>query len=240
MKGINLISAVIFLAFLVVAVTIIYETTAPVIEKMQCSATLNKMKSSMIELDKVIQEVAAGGRGSKRVADFSIDSGKIYASSLSDSIYWEGECNSPVISPRTSQKIGNVVFGSYLETKAYEGVCPYCYGGSENVYVLENDHISACFKKLGSVDNMTTCNTSEILISVYQKDEADCMPLSRIEISLDGNESSTTGDCYTEIDTSGYNLPYGQVTLYMESGYIDYYVHFLLESGTDFISIRGD
>jgi len=238
MKGISFISGVIFMAFLFTAITIVYVTTAPVIEKMQCAATVDRMKSLFIQLDRLIQEVASGGQGSKRTANINIDSGRIYFSKQSNTTYWEGECESPIISPRTFQKIGNLVFGSYLETKAYEGNCDFI--DQSNAYILENEHIIACFKKIGSENNLVPCNTSDVLLGVYNKDLSEKMPLEKLEISLAGNESSKTGVCYTKIAKKGYHLPYGDVILYIESGYINYYVHFILESGADFLIIRGE
>ncbi|MCK4531687.1 MAG: hypothetical protein KAT94_02370, partial [Candidatus Aenigmarchaeota archaeon] len=78
MKGISLISGVLFTAFLIAATAIVYWTAVPVIQKMQCAATMDKMKASFVNLDKVVQTVASAGAGSKRTIAFNIDAGEIY------------------------------------------------------------------------------------------------------------------------------------------------------------------
>ncbi len=82
---------------------------------------------------------------------------------------------------------------------------------------------------------------SDLLISVYQKNLGEALPLEYLEITLDDNQTSSTGDGYTTLARSGQHLPYGEVTAYMESDYgITYSIKFILESGEDFLIIRGE
>jgi hypothetical protein len=194
------------------------------------------MKTSFIDLDKVIQKVSSEGEGSKRTIDFSIDEGEMYVSGDNDTIYWTYECSAPVFSPRTFQTIGNMIIGANLDTNAYEGVCE-----SQSAFILENEHLRACLKKVGSAGNKTYYNMSYVLISIYQKDLDAALPLEYLEITLDNNHTSSTGQGYTTLSRSGQHLPYGEVTAYMESDYgITYSINFILESGEDFMIIRGE
>lgn len=236
MRGISLVSGVLFLAFLIAATAIVYIAGVPIIENLQCSATVEKMKSSFTSLDKVIQEVSSDGSGSKRILSFNIDEGRLYISGSNDTIYWTHECKAPIFSPRTFQAFGNVIMGSNLDASASEGQCL-----GQTAFILENEHLRACLKKIGSPDNLTSYNTTQILLGMYQKDLGEWLPLEYLEISLDDNQTSITGQGYTKLERSGYHLPYGEVTAYMESDYmINYNIKFILESGEDFLIIRGE
>ncbi len=236
MKGITMISSVIFLAFIIVAITLVISIGIPILEKMQCAATIDKMKSSFIELDKAIQEVLSGGEGSRRVVDLNIEEGKIYVKDNDDTITWEYTCKHQVLSPRIFKTIGNVIFGTNLDTSAYEDTCL-----GQDSYVIENKHLKICFRKIGSKDNYTNYNTSQILLGMYQKDLNKWLPLDHMEITIDKNDSSATGSGYTELVREGKNLPYGEVVAYMQPNYdIDYHIRFALESDADFLIIKGE
>lgn len=165
MRGISLVSGVLFLAFLIAATGIVYWTALPVIQKIQCAAVTDKMKTSFIKLDRVIQTVASEGEGSKRTVDLNIEEGDIYVDSNEDTVYWEHECEAEIFSPRTFQLFGNVIMGSNLETSAYEDSCQ-----GHDAFILENEYLKACFRKIGSSSNLTTYNMSDVLISIHQKD----------------------------------------------------------------------
>jgi hypothetical protein len=236
MKGITLVSSVIFLGFLIAATGIVYYTGMPIMERMQCIAAVEKMKSSLIEMDKVTRDVVAEGKGSKRTIDMNIDEGKLYILGDNDTIYWEYDCGVQAFPPRTFQMIGNVMFGSNLDVKAYEGTC-----SGQDAFILENQHIKACFNRTGSSSSPVQLDTRRLLLSVYQKDLGQYMPLEYLEITLDDDSTSRTGAGYTYLEKSGLFLPYGQVTAHLASDYgITYDIRFVLESGGDFIEIRGE
>ncbi len=236
MKGVSLVSGVLFTAFLIAATAIVYWTAVPVIQKVQCAAAVDKMEASLVNLDKIIQTVASEGEGSKRTVDLNINEGEIKVSGDDDSISWDYECNAPIISPRTYRTFGNLIVGANLDTKAYEGSC-----GGHNAFIIENEHLNACFRKVGSSGNTTYYNISDVLISIYQKDLGVFMPLKYLEITIDNNQTSKTGNGYTTLARSGQHLPYGEVTAYMESDYgVTYSIKFTLESGEDFLIIRGE
>lgn len=234
MKGISLISGVLFTAFLITATGIVYWTAVPVIQKIQCAATLDKMETSFVNLDKVIQTVATEGVGSKRTVDFNIENGELYISGDENTIYWTHECEAQVFPPRTLlQALGNVIVGSNMDTEAYES---YCQG--YEAFVLENEHLEVCLRKMGSPGNKTYYNMSDVLVSVYNKDLNRTLPLEYLEITLDKNQASKTGNGYTKLERPGRHLPYGEVTAYMESDYgITYSIKFVLESGEDFFMV---
>jgi hypothetical protein len=239
MRGISLISGVLFLAFLIAATGIVYWTSVPLMQKMQCAAVTDKMKTTFVKLDKVIQTVASEGEGSKRTIDLNLDEGDLYINADNDTIYWKHECAAQIFSPRTFQTFGNIIMGANLDTSAYEGSC-----SGQSAFIIENEHLKACFRKIGSSSSYTTYNMSDVLLSIYQKDLNSTLEFGGnqyLDITLDDNETSKRGGGYTALARSGYNLPYGEVTAYMESDYgITYTIRFSLESGEDFLIIRGE
>jgi len=236
-KGVGLVMGILFIAILVSATAVVYQVGYPVVEKMQCAAITSKMQSTFVKLDQVLQETAAGGKGSKRVINLKIDEGSLTIDTNNDILYWNYQCTAPVISPRSSQRYGNVIIGVGLDAMAYTGSCQ----GEVSAFILENEHIMACFKSVGSETSHVAIDTSQIVLGVKQKDLDVWMPLESMTITIDGDVSSQTGTGYTKITNVGDNLPYGEVIAYIDSNYegIDYNIHFILESGADFLTIRG-
>jgi hypothetical protein len=238
-KCVSLISGVIFLALTISAAFIVYETAVPVIKKMQSAAVIEQMKNTFVELNKIIKKVASEGEGSRRSVDIKIDFGKLVVNETEDVIYWEYETDAPVMSPRTMQTYGDIIIGSNLDTKAYEA--NYTLVNPEiPAYVMENEHLKVYIRKIGSTTNYENYNTSQLLLAIYQKDLDRWLNNEGfLEISIDNEETSKTGNGYTTLEKTGNFLPFATVTAYMNSSYKKYYINFTLESGTDFLEIRG-
>lgn len=233
MKAISLISAIIFIAITIAAVGVIYYTGAPVIKKLQDAATIENMRGTMSEIDRLIQEVASEGKGSKRTINLKLDRGTVYVNGSEDVIYWKYETDTDVISPRTYQRFGNMIIGANMETNATEGTIY-----SKPAYILSNEHLKVFIKKFGSYSNRTNQNTSQLLLAVHNKDLNTWMPLDHLRIMIDNQTSSENGSAYTTIDDTGKYLPYGIVTAYMSTPYLEYHINFTLESGADFFEIE--
>jgi hypothetical protein len=229
-KAISLISAVLLIGITISVIAIVYQAGMPIIEKMQASAATESIKSSFVELNERIQRVASETNGSRRTMSFRIEPGDLIVNDTEDVVYWILDTEAVIFSPRTASYYGNLIFGSNLETKAYEED----YSGTD-CYVLENEHIKTYFKKLGSPSSLVGYSTHELLVAVYQKDLDKWLDAS-LEISVD--DGSINGVGYTALERSGNALPYGKVSAYMSSS-AEYYINFTLESGADFITIEG-
>jgi len=238
MRGISLVSGILFLVITITAVMLVYEAGVPVIQKMQSAAAIEKMHGVLSELDKIIREIASEGKGSKRTVYFRVDPGRLVVNETYDFISWELDTAALVVSPRTSKQFGNIIIGSNMETYANETNFT-ATGSSIPAWIMENKHLRVWIKKIGSPSNYTNYNTTELLLGVYSKDEDKWLDLEYLEISLDNNESSMTGNGFTSLSKIGYNQPYATVSAYMNSNYIDYYINFTLESGADFIKIEA-
>ena len=238
-KGISILSGVLFLAIVVTAIFLIYQTGVPIVKRMQVAAAVERMKDVFTDMDEAIQLTASEGRGSTRTVHMRIDPGRIVANKTQDAIYWELETDAEIISPRTSQRLGNIVIGSNMETRGYEG--NYTYSSPETeCYILENGHLRVYVKKIGSPSSHAGYDTSDLLVAIYNKDMDQWLNhTGLLDISVDLNESSKTGTGHTALLTAGYNLPYASASACMNSSYMDYYVNFTLESGADFLEIEA-
>lgn len=229
-KAISLISAVLLIGITISVIALVYQAGAPITEKMQASAATESIKSSFVELNERIQRVASETNGSRRTMSFRIEPGDLIVDDVNDIIYWILDTDAAIFSPRTASYYGNLIFGSNLETRAYEEN----YSGTD-CYVLENEHLKAYFKKIGSPSNLIGYSTHEMLVAVYQKDLNEWFDAT-LEISIDSGSISGVG--YTKLERSGNALPYGKVSAYMNSA-TEYYINFTLESGADFIAVEG-
>jgi hypothetical protein len=235
MKAVALVSAIVFLAITISAIGLIYTTGMPIIERMQEAAAVEGMKNSFVELDKIIQRVASEGNGSRRIVDMEIDVGRMAVDSSQDSVLWGLETENNIVSARSAQNMGNLVFGSNLETSVTEA----SYGGND-AYRIENEHLIMYVGDIGSPEGPVAYSTEDLVMGIFLKDSSEWAPLDYVSISLDGEVSSMTGSGYTIPRLLGPNQPYGEIKAFMNSSYADYVITITLESGADFITIEGE
>jgi len=239
MKGLSIISSVIFIAITISTIAIVYEAGVPVIKKMQASASVESMKNVFSDLDKVIRDVASEGTGSKRTVYLKIDPGKIVVNETEDAIYWKLETDAKVIEPRTRQVFGNVIIGSNLETSAYQE--NYSVTSPQiPAYKMENEHLVVYVRKVGSgstYEDFTACN---LVLGIYMKDIGVWFNNTNMFcFTVDNQPSSTIANGTTTLLDTGYNLPYATVYALVNSTYMKYNINFTLESGEDFLRIEA-
>ena len=234
MKGISLITEVLFLAITVTMVFVIYSMAAPVITTMQTSSVFEQTKSLMMDIDSAVQDVAS--HGSRTSLYVTTGAGVLTFDGDKDIIRWELETDADIISRRSVQRAGNLLIGSDMSVMAYDNE-------TEGAYALENERLIVLIKKIGSESSPQAYNTSELLMGVYNKDLGEWMDMARLEISIDDDPDSTNGTGYTELLDEGYMLPSARVAAVISTGYKylqNYTVTFSLESGADFVTIEAD
>lgn len=234
MKAVSMISEAVFVAIAVVMVFLVYSMSAPVIASMHASSVFEQTKSLMLSIDGAIQDAASQGRGSRSTLYVTTGGGELVLDEEQDTLKWTFPTDAQIISPRSMTRAGNLVMGSELRTMAYENE-------SAGAYALENERLIVHIMKAGSVSSPVPYNTSSLLMGVYNKDLRAWMNLSRLEISVDGEPSSTNGTGYTQLSETGYALPRGQVMARISTGYEfmhNYTVIFSLESGADFLTVE--
>jgi hypothetical protein len=234
-KGISLISGVVFMAIILLAITVIYTSSVPVVEKMRVSSAVNKWKINMGSIDNKIQEVASEGTGSRRSLNIRVDTGELVVNGTDDRISWTYDTTSDVVSPRSLHYVGMIGVGSNLRTAASSST----YSGSP-AWLLENERLKVYVSRLGNSTDFASVDTSDLVLAIYNKDIGQWFNnTGMVDIYLDSVASSRTGTGYTYLESSGSYLPYGKATAYIQSDYnVNYYIHFTLESGADFVSIE--
>ncbi len=237
LKGLSIISGVIFLAITISAIAIFYDAGMPAIKRMQVSASVEKMKDVFSDIDSLVRDVASEGTGSKRTFYLKIDPGKIVVNDTQDTIYWQLDTDAKIIEPRTKQVFGNIVIGSNLETSAYQE--NYSMTSPQiPAYKMENEHLIVYIRKVGSGSAYGNFTTNNLLLGIYNKDLGVWFNNTNMfDVSVDSQAGSRTANGTTTLMEAGYNLPYATVSALVNSTYMAYYVNFTLESSEDFLTI---
>ena len=234
-RGFTLISAVIFIAITISVTSLVYVTAVPAVKKIQDAAIIENMKTAFVQLDKIIREVAAEGKGSKRTVSVNVQEGTLSVNATQNALAWKFDTNVDIISPRSSQSFGNVQVGSQLETSASEG----SYGGVA-AYILENEFLKVYIRKVGTPSSHTNYSTNQLLLGIDNKVLGQTLNTSNFfEITIDDDQTTKTGTGYTSIDAVGFNLPSATVTAFMNNSKLNYLVNLTLSSSTDFLEIKG-
>jgi len=232
-KAIALISGVIFIAIILTAVFLMYQFSVPIITNMKISTEIERMKSTFITLDNLIETIISEGEGSRRILPIKIDYGELKVDEHTNKIIYSVNARFPYISPRSQQFIGNIKIGSNLNTIVNETIY-----NNQPVYVMENEHLKVYIRKIGNETSPQIYTTNDLLVGLYQKDLNKWFDGS-LEISIDNETASKTGTGYTIAESIGSQQPYGKIVAFINTTYINYYIEFILESGADFMQIRG-
>lgn len=207
----------------------------PTIENMQDAASIEKMQNFMHQLDSNVQEVVSEGEGSTRTASINLERGQIYYENNTDSVVYELQTDSPVISPQTTRRTGNIVLSSNAEVSVYNTSVE-----GASCYMMENEYIKACIKNIGSQSNRLDINTSNLLtLYEYRDPEGPNKQLDgNMTVKLNSIDSTSHGTGYTTVTETGDFIGTGEVvaTVASEHGFT-YDVHFRLPTGGDFIEI---
>jgi hypothetical protein len=234
-KAIALISGVIFIALTLVAIFAVWQIGIPLAKKVQTAASVDQKQALFSDIDKIIQQVAREGPGSKRTIYFTLDRGTIGLNSSTDSIFWETETDAVIMSPRIALDIGNIRIGNMLSVAVYEENFT-----NKPAWVLENSHLKVWIAAIGNSSSPQPINTSELILALYQKDTDKLYNISNLAtITIDDQPTSSSGIGWTEIERNGTDLPYGLVIAVINSTYMPYTINFRLEAGADFLTIEG-
>jgi hypothetical protein len=259
-KGVSVyVSAVIYTAIVVVGIGIVLKAGIPAISAMKDVATLSQAKDMLSDLDAYIQEVASEGRGSSRIVPVEIRRGVLTVKGEEDIIDFCLDTKSKIVAPRSVTKEGNLYIASNVELRACEGNTTdcLCKTGEPSCYVMENSYLYVELAKIGDADaGIKVPYQMEDVVRIVQiadgtktfcnKDYAnlECEKIN-ISVTVNGGIDYVLYGGYTKLKEAGSYLPYGNVIAYMEMYNPDldrnesYEAHFILESKTDFLQIKG-
>jgi type II secretory pathway pseudopilin PulG len=116
-RGYVWVSAVLYIALGVIAISIVLSATLPLIEKMKDKNTFSETKEVLYVLDKNIREVFNEGPGSQRIlSPFIIREGMFYIDENDyDTINWSYKTKAFILEPGASKTEGNIYISS-IET----------------------------------------------------------------------------------------------------------------------------
>ncbi len=232
MRAIALISGVIYIALMITATIIAYNAFLPSIKKLQEAGIAQQVEKAMAEIDGKISAVAGEASGSRRLVPLDMKAGRLVINGSQDAVYWEMPATAMIASPRTAKKTGNVLFGSQLDTKAYESR----YNGVP-AYAMENEHLLVYIRKIGGRERYSPIDTGGIILNIMQKDMSKWLD-GEVSIRVDDKDSNGRGMGYTALEETGNNLPYATAIAFVASVEGSYTVSFILESGADFLQIK--
>jgi hypothetical protein len=231
-KGVSEVAtSAIYIGVTVSAISVAITSGVPALENMQDAASVRQAQQFMQQLDSNVQTVVSEGEGSTRTVSGEFDRGRMYFDNDTDSLIYELETDAEIISPQTTTRDGNVILSSSANVQVNETTVD-----GTDCYMMENDHIKACIKKVGSASNYQEINTSELLTLYKFKDENRELD-ANLSVELNEREGSSYGTGYTTAETGEF-IGTGEVQTTVSSEYgFTYDIMFRLPTGADFLQI---
>jgi hypothetical protein len=221
----------------VAAIGGVLSTAVPALEEQRDASQIRNAQEFMQGLDSSAQEVVSEGQGSTRTLDLSFSKGNIRFSAENDTVTYGLQTNAEVVSPQTSVKRGNVVLANNARVSVSKEVCE----GVQS-YVLENEHIKACIKNIGSRSNQQDFNTSDLLVKYRFKDQDRDLD-GNLSVLINSNSRTSSGTGFTSVPYENLprnNVGTGQVTTTITTDVtpvFKYDIVFQLPTGADFLKI---
>lgn len=186
----------------------------------------------MEDVDRAVEEVAAEGEGSTRTLQISMDRGRFFYDNSSNSLVYELETDAGIISPQSSRKIGDITISSNANVEVRNATV-----SGTDCYMMENEHVKACIRRIPETDPLQDINTSNLLV-LYEFKDQDNQLDANMTVELNGIANTSYGKGYTEPAEFGSFIGTGQVRAKVNSqfGY-SYDVVISLPTGSDFLKV---
>lgn len=230
----ELASAVFIIAIVVAAAGIVLNIGLPQIETMEDTAAIENSINSLKRLDTAIQNVATGGRYSKRQVDIHFERGEYGFNADDKELYYELETESPIISTHATRFMGPVRLGANADVTVRDATVD-----GAACHMLENKHIEACIEHINNTE-AGSASTDELLVHLHNK--ATNTDLNgTMYVQINGTSTTRSGVENTTVDRYGTALSSGRVTAQVSTtNHGDYNVTYELLSGADFLAVRAD
>jgi len=220
-KGAIWLSAVIYVMIAVTVMIIVLEAGLPLIEGLTERNAFNKIRDTVVSLDKQIQQIASEGQGSQRVIPIEIFDGELQFTD--GRLRWKLETESKIVEPRSRVELGNLVIASDVDVTA---------AALDKYFIVENSRIKINFSKIGSADNFSAINTSNIVNDIFYKDN-DARTNGTFTFFVN-DSSSITGTGYTVLEDTGSSLTSASVRAHVNTSNMQYDILLTLDSKADF------
>lgn len=232
-KGISYsISIVMVFAIVAGVAGMVLNVGMPMISDMRDTSSIKQSMNSLSKIDSTLLRVASEEKYSTRNVNLRFDRGSYECDESSNSLFYRIQAEDNIVSPHSSKMMGNLKITSTANVStnltSINGV---------PCYMMENEHLKVCIRKIGSEDNMTDIDTGELLVYFYNKNlDSELNP--EIEIKINENESTSSGQGYTDLREEGSYIGVGRVTAHLSVSNVNYKVIFDLVSGADFLIVE--
>ncbi len=227
-RGVSpLISAIMYLIISIIVVGIILNTAVPFLANLNDVTSVNKSQDLMVQLNQTISDVASEGTNSARSITLSIRDSTVTVDGDKELVYLEKKTGADIIASRFRKDIDARFIASESRASAYKTV----FNGRDAI-VLENDRWKATLLEL----DKNNLSTDQIIQEIVFKPQDKTLQAS-VDFYLDDLQNDSDKNVTTTIVREGYLLPRAEAIASIQGETYDYNVHFVLESGADFLRV---
>lgn len=221
-----ILSMVALLLIAVIGFTIVLGIGIPIIDASKELTTFKDAESIAKLIDNTIINVVAEGNGAVRVLDFT--SSEFISIPNEDALEFKMTTGTELLEYLTRRFVGNIVYISGSDVS--------CSDSGQN-FTIENNRISAVFQKITKTSPYSNIDTARNVLSIKEKSSETTVSIANSSIVIDDNQSSSTGNGYSELLRSGTSLPECTVHFFINSTSSDYDIFYTLYSGADFLVV---
>lgn len=231
-KGVSEVAtSAIYVGVTVSAISVAITAGVPALENMQEAASIRQAQQFMQQLDSNVQTVVSEGEGSARTVSGEFERGEMYFDDDTETLIYELQSDADVISPQTVSRDGNVILSSSANVEVYNTTVD-----GTKCYMMENNRVKACIKKVAEQGNPENINTSELL-TLYEFKDNNRELDANLSVELNNEERTSYGTGYTTAETGEF-IGTGEVKATISSEYgFTYDIFFRLPTGADFLQI---
>lgn len=230
-----LISTAIVIMISIVSIGIVLTIGMPAIQRSQESAVFNEGMQNMRNLDNLIREVSSESVGSLRTMLLKVNDGRYSVREKSNSVDFEHTMTSNLLNPGTFVKEGNILITSGGGAVAVEDDID---GDGATEIVLENEIMRVLIQKVGSSTSYAAIDTANSIKLLNMKYNGANITVEDSSVIIDGNETSSYGNGYTQIVNPGKGLAKAEALVHVNSSSVVYDVVYSLYSGADFLVVN--
>jgi len=221
----NLLSLVFLIAIFIAAVALVLSVGMPIVDLSVNSVKFDEGIRTMKILDNYIKEVNNEGDGAERILKIS-SPGEFIVNPDDDSIQFGLESSIELMEYFSRKLEGDLLYISGSDVDCYD----------DGNLTLENSFIKASFQKVSESDPLADIDTNDNIQLIEEKTYNTIIYPVNSSITIDDDPASSSGNGYSEILKSGYNLPQCRVHFFVNST-VTYDIFYTLYSGADFLVI---
>jgi hypothetical protein len=176
----------------------------------------------MRTLDNEIEDVLSRGEGSQNIVPLRITDGELKIQN--NKLIWSIESDSDLMELNSKSDLGDLTISSDIDVSAND---------NETHFNLENSRISFSVLKVGSPENYSQINTSNLIQNVRLKENNATLDGS-FSMMLLNDPNTAVGTGYTQLINYGNNIPSTSVRIFVNSTDYEYSLMITLLSKSDF------